>query len=197
MALAKAGRPNDITGIEQELRRRQLIFKPVSIRLFTSRQNFITHADYKEWAVELKDDAAKYNATYEMVPGLARDGLIRERPEDSGIPGEPGEIISLRSTNLPNHYIVHGSFELLLMTQLDSPVYDQNATFRIRPRLANRRGVSFESLNYPDDYVVVDRDRRLRLKRRQATSSFSQAETFDIVTPRMKFYEKQKRLLPE
>lgn len=92
---------------------------------------------------------------------------------------DTSDLISLRSYNYIDRYVRHAGF-LGEVTKVVTDLDNQDATFRIGPGLADSRGVSFESLNYPGYYL---RHQGFRLKLHEATSDqlFKEDATFVMV----------------
>jgi len=109
--------------------------------------------------------------------GQARaDQVVRAEP--ALVAQSLPSMVSLRSFNYPDHYVRHrnGIGEISrVRTNLDF----QDATFRVRPGLANSRLVSFESVNYPRHYLR-HQNALIRLSRQTSDSLFRSDATFHV-----------------
>lgn len=89
-----------------------------------------------------------------MEPAFGQDyqfELVRsENPEG-------GFLFSLRSRNFPSRRLRHKNFRLLLEERPDDregrKLFDQDSRFILRDGLADSRGDSFESVNFPDHFI--------------------------------------------
>ncbi|MCA9914354.1 MAG: family 43 glycosylhydrolase, partial [Anaerolineae bacterium] len=77
--------------------------------------------------------------------------------EDSEFTIYPGladaEAISIRSVNLPAHFLIHDGNALLFAAYDGTEEFAANATWWIRPGLADAEWISFESYNQPGFYI--------------------------------------------
>jgi len=90
----------------------------------------------------------KVNATLIIVPGLN---------------GRSGDV-SFRSSNDRNAYMRHAGFRLWRHSFDGSDLFRQDASFKILPALSGDPNmVSFQSVNYPDYYIGVDRNDRVSM----------------------------------
>ncbi len=136
-AYVKAGELDRADELRRELAAYSLPTKLVSIQLLRSKAS-IMHGDYKGWVKPATNVGEKMNATFEIVNGLAESGFV-----------------SIRSVNVPNHYLNHGGFRLLLSPIHDSDAYRKNATFKKIRGLSSPSSVSFESINYPGRIFIA------------------------------------------
>ena len=79
--------------------------------------------------------APKEDAYWKMVPGLAGQG------------------VSFQSRQSPNSYLRHRDGRMFLDANDGKPLFAEDATFIVRPGLADNTQVSFQSLNFPDRYI--------------------------------------------
>lgn len=69
-----------------------------------------------------------------------RDGLVDVRP---------GQYLSLQPNNYPNQFVRHTNSRFYINPLENSSLYRDDASFRVRPGLADPNLVSLESVNYP------------------------------------------------
>lgn len=83
--------------------------------------------------------------------------------------------VRLQSHNFPDRYIRHSNYR----AQLDANVTpEQDALFKIVPGLADRNGVSFESVNYPGRYLRVRENGEVWLDQSDNTATYNNDATF-------------------
>ena len=129
------------------------------------------------------DEAKRWLETY--VPGGVEYGsaLVAAAWMDTWdrfAPAAPelpiGQLRSLQSHNYPNHYLRHQNWRFRIdpiATDLDR----RDATLRIVPGLADSGCVSFEPLNFPNNYLH-DEDEEVDLAPFEDTPSFRAEATF-------------------
>jgi hypothetical protein len=105
--------------LRAELTELNLPSKLVSLQLRRRQTLYVQHGNYLGFIRKLNTEGDRLNATFEMVPGLANKQLV-----------------SFRSANVPNFYLVHGSLRIRLQKQEDSEGFCKNATFKQGPGLA-------------------------------------------------------------
>jgi hypothetical protein len=168
-ACVKAGELNRADELRHELAAYSLPTKLVSVQLLRSRV-YVMHSDYKGCAKPATSFGEKMNATFEIVNGLAETGNV-----------------SIRSANLPNHYLNHANLRLRLSPVEDSEGYRKNATFKKVKGLASPSAVSFESYNFPGHYIRA-RNGELWLDKIDHSDRFRQEASFIIGDPLFKLW---------
>ncbi len=186
--LAKEGQLAELQEIQQIIRDRGLVAKLVSLQLSSNPKFFLMHEGYKGYVKEIPAHQ-KLNATFEMIVGLSTDGIVREGKSQAGIQGKPEEIVSFRAVSVPNYYLAHGNNELHLQVYMEDEAFRQNASFKIKKGLFRPAAVSFEAVNFPDHFLTMTPDGKVRLAKRQATAVFSRAATFTIAGPKFQLWQ--------
>lgn len=107
----------------------------------------------------------KKDSTFRIVNGLAGRGL------------------SFESLNHPGHYLRHRNFEIWLdkLEGSETESFREDATFRLRPGLADESYVSFEAYNY-EGYFMRHRDLELYIEK-ENTGLFRADATFVVRPP--------------
>ncbi len=185
--LVANGQLAELQEIQQKIRNRGLVAKLVSLQLTSNPGLFLMHGGYKGSVREISQHE-RLNATFEMVVGLSTDGIVREGKSKGGIQGRPGEIVSFRAASVPNHYLAHGNSELLLQVYMEDEAFRKNASFNIQKGLFRSSAVSFEAVNFPDHFLIMKPDGKVRLEKREATAVFSRAATFSISGPKFRLW---------
>lgn len=83
-------------------------------------------------------DWDKFSSTFEIVPGLA----------DSD-----GNYVSFDSIFFPGHFLRHQDGRLKLECREQGQLFKEEASFKMKPGLADPQAFSFESYNYPGYYL--------------------------------------------
>lgn len=86
---------------------------------------------------------------------------------------------SLQSLNYPDYYVRHENYLSFIatITSDSSPLAKSDATWNIKPGLANAQATSFESKNYPGHYLR-HQNYRLKLSKSDNTDLFKKDATF-------------------
>ncbi|MEO2019108.1 MAG: AbfB domain-containing protein [Fuerstiella sp.] len=183
---AKDGQLSEIKGIQYKIRDRGLTAKWVSIRSTAYRNKYLLHANYKGVMEKVAPLGSKLNATFEMRIGLISDGAVYGIVGGAVNKGKLPSVVSFRSFNVPSMYLAHGDHALVLARVIDSDGARQNASFRVQKSFYRSSATSFEAVNLPGHFLVVQDDRVVLMKH-NASAEFAKAATFDIVSPRFKF----------
>jgi hypothetical protein len=141
-----------------------------SLLAFSPQDYYIRHAGFVGRIGQAKTDVDVKNAKFRIVPGLA----------DS-------KCVSFEATNVPDHYLKHAFFRIVLAKRLDEKNFREDATFCTAPGLhkTNRSGaesMSFRSFNFPDRYIH-HRNFELWLDPFENTPLFRDDATFFMVQP--------------
>ena len=102
---------------------------------------------------------ASYNIAGKFIRHRNGESLIDGgvKPKDDifwkMVPGLAGQGVSFQSKNFPNRYLRHRDGRLFLDDFNDSNLYKEDATFIVKPGLADSKLVSFQSLNFPQHYI--------------------------------------------
>jgi hypothetical protein len=89
--------------------------------------------------------------------------------------------VSIESVNYPGYYLRHQNFRVQLHKSDGSQLFKDDATFKIKPGLADAAWVSLESANYPGHYL---RHRNFHLYLEQgADDLFKKDSTFKFIAP--------------
>ncbi|MBF6237138.1 AbfB domain-containing protein [Nocardia otitidiscaviarum] len=91
---------------------------------------YIRHAFFQGELTRVSTDLDRADATFDMVAGLADSSWV-----------------SFRSKNYPNRYLRHRNFRLQLDELSNDTLMRQDATFRMRPGLADTGASSFSAYN--------------------------------------------------
>ena len=109
--------------------------------------------------------------------GLSAKVILVSSDQSAGNGAVPlNQLVSLQSINYRDRYIRHQNF-LGELTVVKSGLDKKDATFWIRPGLADPNGVSFESVNYPG-YFLRHQGFRLKLHKRENNDLFKKDATF-------------------
>lgn len=142
-----------------------LIGQEVSFQASNYLDRFIRHRHLLGYAEPIGDEAAKNDSTFRIVPGLA------------------GKCVSLESRNIPNHFLRHQNWRIVLAPREDNDLYRQDATFCLVQGLQDSAAISLESVNAPQHFIRhrggelwVDRFDGSELNRRDATFNITHPE---------------------
>ncbi len=169
-AHAKAGNLAKADELRIELAALSLPTKCVSLQILRTK-TYIQHAEYKGVAKPAISLAESMNSTFEIVNGLATSGYV-----------------SIRSTNVPNHFLAHGNLRVFLSRFEDNDGFRKNATFKRVNGLATPSAVSFESINFPGHFIRARETGELWVDKKDSLDAFRQEATFVIVEPRFKLW---------
>ncbi len=138
---------------------------------------FLRHRNYNIWLDAPGPGPFPQDATFRIVGALAGVGPGAVPPPPPGAPGGP--VLSLRSMNFPSHFVRHRQ-NAVMISGIASPQDQQDATFRMIPGLADPNMVSFESVNYPGQFLRAIGG-RVELQPFQDTYVFRSDATFQRV----------------
>jgi hypothetical protein len=142
------------------------------------QEYFLAHADLKGCllpaADATRDETHRYDATWEIVPGLF----------DS-------KSISFRATNpgLRDCFLVHGNFRVTVAKPDGSVRGNANSTFRRVPGLARPEWASFEAVTHKGHFLTAHSDKILYVDPYKTSRLFQEEATFEIVEPLAKIME--------
>ncbi|MFB9269623.1 AbfB domain-containing protein [Bradyrhizobium erythrophlei] len=120
---------------------------------FIRHRNFLMFVEPATNALSINDSA------FRVVSGLA------------------GSCHSFESRNFPGFFIRHQNFRLKLNKFEDQDLFRNDATFCIRPGLANASARSFESINFPGHFMR-HQDFELRIQPNDGSELFKKDATF-------------------
>lgn len=106
-----------------------------SFESYNYPEHYIRHKNYMGEISEINSNLDKKDATFRVVRGLA------------------GKCNSFESVNYPGHYLRHQNYRIKLHKTDGSDLFQKDATFCIKPGLADAEHRSFESYNYPNHYL--------------------------------------------
>jgi hypothetical protein len=132
------------------------------------------------WLVS-HDHGNSYVAQTDGLVILQEGGYTRDRVRV--VPGLSGEGISFESLAYPGHFFRHEGYRLKLHPLQDSPLFRQDATFRLVGGLADPRRHSFESINFPGHFVR-HRNGELWIDPQDGTSQYGRSATWWLTNER-------------
>lgn len=109
----------------------------VSMMSYDLPYQYIRHRGFLGFVSYIFSSLDKEYSTFVMVPGLA----------------DKIGCVSFESVNYPGYYLRHQGFRLHLHAYEESDLYREDASFKIKPGLADNRDISLESLNYRNYYI--------------------------------------------
>jgi len=104
----------------------------------------------------------KLSSAFEIVPGLA---------------GNDSDYVSFDSIVFPGHFLRHQDMRLELAFEEQGQLFKEEASFKIKPGLADPQAFSFESYNYPG-YYLRHRNFHLYLEQDSESELFKKDATF-------------------
>ena len=122
-------------------------------------ERFIRHRNLLMYIEPATDAVSTNDAAFKIVPGLA------------------GSCHSFESRNFPGLFMRHQNLRLKLDKFENQELFRKDATFCIRPGLADSRGISFESFNYPGSFMR-HRDFELYIQPNDGSELFKKDATF-------------------
>ncbi len=128
----------------------------------------VRHRNFLGEITPIRTELDREDATFRVLPGLAGRGTV-----------------SLESINYPGHYLRHQDFRLRLQrlsTEADKDLFRRDASFRVTAGLADSRGISLESLNFPDHFIR-HRNFHLYLDKNDDSRLFREDATFLVRQP--------------
>jgi Alpha-L-arabinofuranosidase B (ABFB) domain len=126
----------------------------ISLQSTNFPDRFIRHQNFLGELSQIQSDLDRQDATFEI-------------PEGAGV----GSMVMLRSLNFPLHVLRHQNFRIRLdefnppltpppgsglASRPETPEEEllrKDATFVLRPGIADPNAVSFQSLNFPDRFI--------------------------------------------
>jgi hypothetical protein len=114
--------------------------------------------------IAFKDSLARKDATFRFQFGLA------------------GKCISLESVNLPDHYLRHQNFWIVLSKNDNSPLFKSDATFCTKNPLPMDSQTMFESVKKPG-FCVSNVGGKLKILQSANTADFRVNVTFERRPP--------------
>jgi hypothetical protein len=153
------------------------ISQPLFIRKYFSIQswNYPSHLiRHKNFLGELStptflDLRFWQDSSFRLVPGLA---------------DAHADLVSFESINYKGYYLRHQDYRLKLQPMTDVDLFRRDATFRMKPGLADPSCISFEPYNFPGFYIR-HRDYHLYIER-EDSELFRKDATFRLVDPACK-----------
>ena len=123
----------------------------ITLRSATSWDRVFRHAGFVGWVhgPDQGTNPARYS------PLQAKDASYIVRNATNGRSG----YISFESVNFPGYFIRHAGFRLYVHRRDGSGIFNDDSSFRAVPALNNDLTmVSFQSSNFPDRFIVANRD---------------------------------------
>lgn len=139
----------------------------VSLQVASNRSLFIQGASTEGVVTPAKSEGDRFDATLEIVPGLANK-----------------DYVSIRSVALPDCYLGHGDFRLRFHKSKDDMEYKRNTTFKKVPGPV-KNSFAFESENYPNHFIRI-RGNELWVDKHDGTKDFILSATFLVTDPLLK-----------
>lgn len=177
--------------IQEKIIQQGLLSQLVTLNLTSKPTLCLLHGDYK-CILRDPEQHQKLNATFEMVIGLASEGIVREGIWKSGIQGKPGELVSFGAVNVPGQYLMHGNGEMRLQKVGNDAAAMANGTFKVHKGLYRSSAVSFEAFNLPDHFLSVKPDGTIHVIKRNASLEFARSATFTIGAPKFRLWKEVK-----
>jgi hypothetical protein len=110
-----------------------------SIRAYAPANRYIRHANSLGFVSEINVELDSRDARFKTVAGLAK-----------------ADCVSFLSTNIPNHYLRHSNFRIILSPFSNDALFRQDATFcrewGLR-RVGNEQSETFRSFNFRDRVI--------------------------------------------
>ena len=143
----------------------------VSMQSYNFPSRFIRSKNIKKpidpvYITYINSKLDKNESTFVMVPGLAED-----------VGG-----VSFKSLYYPGYYLRHRRFKLEIGRYDGSDLFREDATFKIKPGLADNQYISLESFNYPK-YYIRHYFYRLYLHKKSSSSLYKKDATFKLIPP--------------
>jgi hypothetical protein len=123
----------------------------VTLQSSTSWDRVFRHAGFSGWVhgPDQGTNPSRYS------PTQAKDASYVVRDATNGRSG----YISFESVNFPGYFIRHAGFRLYVHRRDGSGIFNDDSSFRAVPALNNDLTmVSFQSSNFPDRFIVANRD---------------------------------------
>jgi hypothetical protein len=123
----------------------------ITLRSATSWDRVFRHSGFAGWVhgPDQGTNPARYS------PVQAKDASYIVRNATNGRSG----YISFESVNFPGYFIRHAGFRLYVHRRDGSGIFNDDSSFRAVPALNNDLTmVSFQSSNFPDRFIVANRD---------------------------------------
>jgi len=134
---------------------------------------FLRHRNFQLYIERGEGDLFRKDCTFKIV-----DGSDTQSGTQVNIQPAPGEYLSLRSYNYPNHYIRHRNY-LGEITTISSQLDFDDSSFKMVKGLAGSKTVSFESKNYPG-YYLRHQGFRIKLHRPDGSDLFRNDASFKV-----------------
>jgi hypothetical protein len=118
------------TGVERRTAPRQ-----VTLQSYNNSDGYLRHRYTLLDLTSIRNWLDQLDSTFVVVPGLSGSG------------------VSLKATNLSDYYVRHQGGRFKVSPSDGTELFRQDATFQLRPGLADRSLLSFESHNYAAHYL--------------------------------------------
>jgi hypothetical protein len=139
-----------------------------SLRSYNLRDRYARHRFYQGEIAPAASDLDRQDATFRLTPGLADDAVA--------------DLVSFESWNYPGYFLVEENRRIFLRQRRTcSDAFNESATFRIVPGLADGSAISLESHARADHYIR-HWNFQLYVDPRES-GIFAEDATFDLVSP--------------
>ncbi len=132
-----------------------------SIQSTNFLDRYIRHRDGLCFADKITDELSRQDATFKLVPAL------------NGMAGA----VSFESSNFPGKYLRHADSRLKLAMKENTPLFSNDASFKMVKGLATPGFWSFESCNFPGKFLR-HRNNEIWLDAQENTVLFKNDATF-------------------
>ena len=141
-----------------------------SFQSYNFPDRYIRHRDFLMYIERANTSLAINDSAFKVIDGLS------------------GRCHSFEPRNFPRHFIRHQNNRLKIAKFENTNLFRKDASFCVRPGLANPRGISFESVNYPGHFVRHS-DYELRIQPNDGSDIFKKDATFFEKTAPVPFGE--------